>query len=341
MMEEFVRSQWLRVSANPDASDDLLVGHGNMAPLVHLVVELQRAGHAVTARDLFNSKNVSDLANILLSRGRDGRGEYPAFSDVWAEGRSPWAAPEPSSMVRISAGQGSPLFFVHNAHGYIRFVERAADRFRAGRPVYGFESIGLRDRRRPPLSIAEAAERYIAEMRKVQPSGPYFIGGFCTGSHIAFEMAHRMVDAGEEVAALTLVNADRPGLPEGPPSWGLEDLYLERLAYIQLLIGDLELTANLPEVIEALEHHDWIDHVEPADFFWHIAINAANGFAQEHYEPGRYDRPAAVFQSAQFFSGDRADWRPLAPAAKTHFLDAENALAIMSTPDFQAAVACG
>ena len=52
------------------------------------------------------------------------------------------------------------------------------------------------------------ADAYIAEIRSVQPHGPYFLGGFCSGAYIALEMAARLHEQGDEVALLATFNTD-------------------------------------------------------------------------------------------------------------------------------------
>jgi thioesterase domain-containing protein len=51
---------------------------------------------------------------------------------------------------------------------------------------------------------------YIAEIRTVQPHGPYYLGGGCIGGVIAYEMAQQLVAQGEEVAFLALMDAYNP-----------------------------------------------------------------------------------------------------------------------------------
>jgi thioesterase domain-containing protein len=51
------------------------------------------------------------------------------------------------------------------------------------------------------------ATYYLSEMRRVQPHGPYFLGGYSFGGVVAFEMAHQLHAAGEEVALLVLFDS--------------------------------------------------------------------------------------------------------------------------------------
>jgi thioesterase domain-containing protein len=48
------------------------------------------------------------------------------------------------------------------------------------------------------------AERYIQEIRRVQPEGPYRIGGYSFGGLVAYEMAQQLAAQGEDTALLAL-----------------------------------------------------------------------------------------------------------------------------------------
>jgi thioesterase domain-containing protein len=48
------------------------------------------------------------------------------------------------------------------------------------------------------------AAGYLAEVRSVQPRGPYLIGGYCFGALVATEMAQQLRANGEEVGVLAL-----------------------------------------------------------------------------------------------------------------------------------------
>jgi thioesterase domain-containing protein len=73
-------------------------------------------------------------------------------------------------------------------------------------PFYGFQSIGL-DGAEPPLdSVEEMAQLYLREIRGLQPRGPYAFLGVCFGARVVYEMACRLLAAGEEVAFLGLLD---------------------------------------------------------------------------------------------------------------------------------------
>ena len=51
-------------------------------------------------------------------------------------------------------------------------------------------------------TVESIAMGYLREIRAVQPTGPYFLGGFCFGGLVAFEIAQQLKAAGEEVRFL-------------------------------------------------------------------------------------------------------------------------------------------
>jgi thioesterase domain-containing protein len=61
------------------------------------------------------------------------------------------------------------------------------------------------------------AEEYLAEIRSLQPDGPYYLGGHSAGGLVAFEMARRLREAGQPVALVALFDTWVPGHGEVIP----------------------------------------------------------------------------------------------------------------------------
>jgi aspartate racemase len=74
-------------------------------------------------------------------------------------------------------------------------------------PFYGIEPEGLDGKRFQRLTVQQMAAHYIAEIRKVQPVGPYYLGGYCFGGLVAFEMAQQLLSQGEQAAVVALLSA--------------------------------------------------------------------------------------------------------------------------------------
>src|SRR5690606_5152771 len=58
----------------------------------------------------------------------------------------------------------------------------------------------------PHETFEEMANDYLAEIRMVQPHGPYLLAGFSGGGITAYEMARQLGDAGETVAQLVMLD---------------------------------------------------------------------------------------------------------------------------------------
>ena len=111
-------------------------------------------------------------------------------------------------------GSKAPFFLVAGMFGNVLNLRHLAQLLGGDRPFYGLQARGLYGDAEPHRTLPEAATDYIAEMRQVQPHGPYLLGGFSGGGLTAWEMARQLEAAGEHVSILILL--DTP-LPLRPP----------------------------------------------------------------------------------------------------------------------------
>ncbi|MFT4012086.1 MAG: SDR family NAD(P)-dependent oxidoreductase [Paracoccus sp. (in: a-proteobacteria)] len=107
-------------------------------------------------------------------------------------------------------GNGTPFFIVAGMFGNIMNLRQLAQRVGADRKFFGLQARGLLGDDKPHESFEEAARDYIAEIREVQPCGPYLLGGFSGGGLTAYEMARQLRAAGEEVAMLVMLDTPLP-----------------------------------------------------------------------------------------------------------------------------------
>ena len=98
-----------------------------------------------------------------------------------------------------------PLFLVHAAEGNILLYRSLAAHLGADQPVFGLQSAGLDGRSAIDGRFEHVARRYIHEIRQVQPHGPYMLGGYCLGGTLAFEMAQQLIEAGETIGLVALI----------------------------------------------------------------------------------------------------------------------------------------
>jgi amino acid adenylation domain-containing protein len=117
------------------------------------------------------------------------------------------------------AGAERPLFLVHAAGGNVASYAALARHLGARQPLYALQSRGLEGDEPAAGGVEEMAADYLAQLRAVQESGPYRLGGWSMGGLVAFEMARLLTAAGEAVELLALVDsrAPRNDTPAGPP----------------------------------------------------------------------------------------------------------------------------
>ncbi|GAA0571604.1 hypothetical protein GCM10010172_65090 [Paractinoplanes ferrugineus] len=116
-------------------------------------------------------------------------------------------------LVPLTPPAGGPAWFwIHPTDGEVgRYATLTA-----GRTAYGLEAYGL-DEGEPLDTVPAIAARHLAEIRSVQPAGPYRLGGWQAGALIAYEIAVRLRAAGAEVAALVLLAPEAAGAADDSP----------------------------------------------------------------------------------------------------------------------------
>ena len=81
-----------------------------------------------------------------------------------------------------------------------------ARHFDPDQPFYGLQSVGLDGKQAPLTSIEAMAAHYIQELRHIQPTGPYYLGGRSFGGSVAFEMARQLHEQGEAIGLLAMLD---------------------------------------------------------------------------------------------------------------------------------------
>ncbi|PIE14235.1 MAG: polyketide synthase [Rhodobacterales bacterium] len=104
----------------------------------------------------------------------------------------------------------TPFFLVAGMFGNVLNLRHLANLIGADRPFYGLQARGLYGGDAPHETLAEAARDYIAEIRQIQPHGPYLLGGFSGGGLTAYEIVHQLEAMGETVRLLVMLDTPLP-----------------------------------------------------------------------------------------------------------------------------------
>ncbi|MBX3621811.1 MAG: amino acid adenylation domain-containing protein [Rhizobacter sp.] len=118
--------------------------------------------------------------------------------------------PEPrDSVILLRPGVDSkpPVFLVHDGLGETLLYRTLAHALAPGHAVYGLQPLASDRHALLHTHVAEMAAYQVARIRQIQPQGPYFLGGLCTGGVIAFEMALLLQSQGQAIGMVALIDA--------------------------------------------------------------------------------------------------------------------------------------
>ncbi len=120
------------------------------------------------------------------------------------------AAGARSGLVCLRPGSSGNLFLVHDGLGETLLYLNLARRLPADMAVYGIEPKRIPGIPLAHASIEDMAAFYAEQVRKIQPQGPYLLGGMCAGGVIAYQMAAYLGDVGERVQMVTILDGATP-----------------------------------------------------------------------------------------------------------------------------------
>jgi amino acid adenylation domain-containing protein len=224
--------------------DELLVD----TDLTAIFLAPSPAGLAVVLREVY------DIVDSSLDSGVEAAAEERATS---AADGSEGAGTPTSRTVRLSQGTGSlPLYLIHaiggTVYSYAPLARELADTYE----VSGIEAAGLRAGAQAVTSLADMVANYVELIRDAQPNGPYRLGGWSLGGLVALRVAGRLIDLGEEIAFVALLDT---------PTWVHDEVPHDDAEFAARYVADAarSLGADAGEPLDpgsstAVEQLDWL-----------------------------------------------------------------------------------
>jgi non-ribosomal peptide synthetase component F/thioesterase domain-containing protein len=185
-IEQAVARAWQDVLLAPvdGPDDDFFDAGGDSLAAITFAMELERALGL-------------ELSPTLIYEAPSFRG----FCEALRECREPRHGP----LVVLKAGAGSPpLFLIPGIGGNVVELLPLVRRLAYPGAVIGIRARGLARGETPRTSVEAMAEDYLREIKARQPHGPYRLCGYSFGGLVAFEIARRLSESGNDVGFVGL-----------------------------------------------------------------------------------------------------------------------------------------
>ena len=205
--------------------DDFFELGGHSLIAIRLLARVKKNfGVDLSLATLFEARTIADFSELLER-------DFGIVADVISDSakkkpRRRRNVKEWSPIVSIqSKGNLPPFFCIHGGHGNVLGFYDLTRYLGIDQPFYGVQARGVDGRRSPHQSMSSMAAEYMQEIRAIQPEGPYYLGGFSMGGEVAFEIACKLRELGQEVAFVGMLDSGNPeftrilsrGYPRG---WG-------------------------------------------------------------------------------------------------------------------------
>ena len=181
-----VAEAWQRVLLVPvvDPDADFFESGGDSLKAIAFMMELERSLGL-------------ELSLSLISEAP----KFAGLCQALIEQRTTRYAP----LVLLKAGEPlPPVFFVHGLGGNVAELFPIARSMTYPGPVFGIQARGLAREDVPHTTVEAMAVEYLREIKARQPQGPYYLCGYSFGGLVAFEIARRLRESGNDIGLLGL-----------------------------------------------------------------------------------------------------------------------------------------
>ncbi|HSN99809.1 MAG TPA: thioesterase domain-containing protein, partial [Candidatus Nanopelagicales bacterium] len=155
-----------------------------------------------------------NLPDVAPTRAEPVEPQPAPASRAWwqVDEPAPAGAPSRAQLVPFrTKGTQIPLFGIHSDSGEASWIINLMAHLSKDQPVYGLEVASMCG---DEATIEQMAEACLAQILSVRPAGPYRLIGHGSGGVIAFELARRLQERGQDVSQLVLLDSHELASPE-------------------------------------------------------------------------------------------------------------------------------
>jgi amino acid adenylation domain-containing protein len=283
-----------------------LGGHSLLA--IAVLERARAAGMPFDLKALFASADLMETAQAI--KQCEG-GAQPAQS-----------LPTPLGAISIRHGQGAPLFLLHDGYGDELYFYALAKCLPVSIPIFGLPAPSLGEVQ--PVSVAAMAARMVGLIRAVAPTGPYRLAGWSFGGLLAWEIAHQLIEEGELISFLGLLDTFAPSpqavMPASTAIGILRDLCaLPKQATAHLPADDADFAAWFTWFADQQALPAQFLGLSPADVELRCTRLCVHLQAVAQYQPPRLDTRVTLLAASEGFESERKvngatlGWRQHAP----------------------------
>lgn len=214
-----------------ETSKDFIALGLNSISIAEIIMKMdQHLGVSLSPSVLFKYPEIDSLSAYLAQEHGDVLetlvvNHMPLSADQMSSEATPpvvapaqvAAAPADILIPLQSRGERAAIFAVPGAGSRALSMQLLSQSLGTQQPFYCLEPEGLDGRPCSALSVEEMAEFNLAALRTVQKHGPYRVLGYSNGGIVAFEMVRRLLEQGEAVSSLMLLDTLAPTLLRSEP----------------------------------------------------------------------------------------------------------------------------
>jgi amino acid adenylation domain-containing protein len=182
--------------------DNFFEAGGHSLSAVRLISRLRAAmDMELPLRCIFIHPTISELSRHISYDAATHSYRYTSEIPKW------------SCLVPVQPrGSRTPIFFVvgyQNPDDTLLSLSQLIHHLGMDQPLFGLRPRWI-EGNEGYATVEEMAREFLAELRVVQPKGPYVLGGHCVGGVAALEIAQLLRQEGEEVKTMIFLDTERP-----------------------------------------------------------------------------------------------------------------------------------